>query len=163
APRFGRMTFVAAEGHEEECRRQWRDLAEAAGDGSVLGFGFRFHQEDPAVAPATGELPEPTAFHPGMGVQRVRHADYGPVRMLRWLPRPIAPVSEGETVHSSADARPAQSVRFEAVAGVAADEKTRYVVTVTREGDVRRSPPLAADGGRIVWEPWLALRAGERV
>ena len=82
APRWRELHFKLVKGREEQCRKEWAGLAKVAGSGEVVGFGSRRRIR---------ASQEPAPYPLGWGVHRVGRADYGPVAMLKTLPKPAGP------------------------------------------------------------------------
>jgi len=162
SPIWGVLAFHVDAEQADKCRKQWSDLAAVAGTGQIIGFGFRYRQENVRVLAAGAKL-KTTTFHTGMGIRKVRNANYGPVMQLRHFPRPISPLL-GAKVTAAGGRRPEQSIEFTCETCIASDESIRYLFEFEQKnGDIRGSQPLAARDGRTNWSTTIVLTPGEEV
>lgn len=163
SPKWGTIDFHLDQEKADQCRKQWADLSATAGSGGIVGFGFRYRQRNVEVSQA-GEKQRPSViFQVGMGVRRIRNANYGPLLQLKCLPKPHSPVM-GDVVQCQGGRRPEQPIEFLVDNCLDKSEDLRYVFEVERgDGDIRGSQPIAPGDGRTSWKTSLVLTPGETV
>jgi hypothetical protein len=160
-PRWGTLRFEIVPGKEDVCRREWADLAKLAGSGQVVGFGSRHRGAPPTLRAGGAKDAAPDPWPLGFGLSRVRNVDWGPVRALLSLPKPLAPVG---TVRAESDRRLGVEVTLRAANARDSREGTRYVFTATLpSGDTVASGAVAPGDGETTWTVRLHVRDGERV
>lgn len=164
SPRWGFLAFHLDPKAVDKCRAQWNDLASVAGKGKCIGFGFRYYQKNVRVWQAGERKQVKTSqFQTGMGIRPIRNANYGPVRQLRCLPRPLSPAS-GSTVECRDGRRPEQVVKLTVKNCLASGEDIRYVFEIERAGgDIRGSAPIPAGDATTSWKVGVVLTPGETV
>lgn len=164
SPVRGRMAFTPGD-KKDQAIAEWRDLARIAGSGRVVTFGSRYAQLErpPQVIVAGQAATQPQPYPLGWGIQDVARVDYGPVRELRLLPTPLAPI-DANGPRASANRHPGRNVTFECRNCPAEQEGLRYVFEVqVADGERFASPPVEPGQGSTKWTTEMALQAGERI
>jgi hypothetical protein len=165
APRTGVLRFTAG-ADAAESRKQWRDLAQHAGKGTVVAFGFRHEMNADGKVPvrvlaadeAPGTLPP---FTTAIGVHVIQNHEWGPVRELLLLPRCLPVEIDPQRRHPE---WPSRALVFQCTNCIAGDTDLRYVFTVeTSDGDRFASGPVTPGKGLTAWRTDVALQLGERV
>ena len=165
AAKWGYLGFHLAEGLEDKCLTQWKDLAAVAKTGVCVGFGSRRRQGGLELRHPRQKNAVTFPYSPGIGIRRIRNNQYAPVLSLRSLPRPLTP-AHGERLiaRKSRSKRPQQRIRLVAENCRDSSDDIRYLFQIHRSsGESIASPPIKAGEGKTSWELDLALEPGERV
>jgi hypothetical protein len=80
----GYMYFTVKPGEEDTCRKEWNDLKTLAGTDQFLAFGTRWNPKG-TVRAATAKPEKPDVYPIGLGVTKVKKADYAPIKDLAEL------------------------------------------------------------------------------
>jgi len=165
APTRGYLLFKAGKDRDADVA-QWRELATLAASNTPVGFSSRHHQAgvDMRVCEPGSQRPEPVTYHADFGLSRTGRADYGPLRELRLLPKPVAP-TPGGIVKVKPGRRYLDTKIQLAVENCLADnDKLHYVFTVvTNRGDRFASELIEPGGKTTTFETSLALDVGDVV
>jgi len=161
-PAFGALLF-GPDDKPDECVKQWRELATLAGRPDVIGFSSRHGQADVRLL-RPGEPEKAGRYSTWMGLQRVEGVDYGPVRELRLLPKPVAPLAAEAAERGRDGRRTPREVKFTVTNCLGEQAGLRYVFGVeTSAGECVASGEVPPGDGSTSWSTQLCLLAGDRV
>jgi hypothetical protein len=166
SPEWGYLYFNAKKGEEEKCRAQWADLKRVAGSGECLGFGFR-HESRETIRLRRAEEPpaNPTGYPIGHGVQKTRNAEYGPIRRLMSLPKPLSPIKEFKVNAPKEEYRRlGQELTLVAKNCAAKKQGAKYLFEIERaSAEVLASPPIPEGDEETKWQVFVAVEPGETI
>jgi len=156
-PVRGLLYYMAPQGKDEVCRKEWNDLKKVAGTGQVIGFGNSYDlQSLGKVRNAGTTLGNPDTYPLGSGLVKCRtDTNYGPIRNLLALPAPKTP-AEGDlvppgnvtlVVRNMADTRHARAKYVFVLQGARGEKEEGTVEAGTKE---------------TRWAPNLKVKAGEK-
>ena len=163
APARGYVLFRAGSKPGEEVQ-QWRELQGLAGTRKVVGLSSRYEQGVLRVAQPGEARPQATTYPLGWGLQKIEGVDYGPVRELALLPKPLSPLDDSAPKVKAKEIRPARKITFTVENCSAAQNGLQYLFEVeTASGDLLASPPVAPGDKTTSWTTTMALLAGDKI
>jgi hypothetical protein len=155
-PKRGCLYYSLADGKQDVCRIEWKDLEASAGTGRCIAFGQR-HTELGKVRKVGDELNAPVAYPVASGLFGLRDdTDYEPVEALVEIPLVVSP-SDGCLVPPGSVEMKIRNVRGQNHA------QAKYVFEISeRGGDASEtSKPLSPGEKRTAWSPKLKLVSGK--
>jgi hypothetical protein len=155
-PRRGCLYYSLADGQQDLCHKEWKDLEESAGSGKCIAFGQRY-AELGKIRKLGDKVDSPLPYPVADGMFALRDdTDYEPVKSLTEIPLIISP-SDGCLVPPGSIEMTIRNVRGQKHA------QAKYVFEISERGGEasETSKPISPGDERTGWSPKLKLVAGK--
>jgi hypothetical protein len=154
-PKRGCLYYSLAEGKQDVCRAEWKDLEKSAGTGQCVAFGQR-RAELGKIRKFGVELDTPVPYPLNSGLFGLRDdTDYEPVKALAEIPLVVSP-SDGCLTPPGPIEMKIKNVRGER------REQAKYRFEIAERGGEasEKSDPISPGEELTRWSPKLKLKAG---